>query len=67
MSGNDRKTHHCEKEYPPRFIWWSDHFKAWYLNATSVQGDDGRAIYNIDIAITHCPYCGEKLKEPEEE
>jgi len=61
MSG---KIHRCNEEPALSTIFWSDSDKRWLL-ITSVVNEE--TFFTVETPITYCPYCGKKLKEPEED
>lgn len=58
------KVHRCEQEPWMPAIVWSDGYKRWMLLLATIKDNTS---FMIDTPITYCPYCGEKLKEPEED
>lgn len=61
MSG---KIHCCNEEPVLSTVFWSDSAKKWLLIVSVV--NEG-TFFTMDTQITYCPYCGEKLKEPDED
>lgn len=61
MSG---KIHRCNEEPVLYTIFRSDYDKKWMLHCAAI--NEG-AFFGLDTPITYCPYCGRKLKEPEED
>lgn len=61
MSG---KIHRCNEEPVLSVIFWSDNSKKWLLHVAVIYEE---SFFAADTPITYCPYCGEKLKEPEDD
>lgn len=59
----DKEIHCCINEPFPVTIGWRRGLKKWMLITSIIREETS---FMFDTPITYCPYCGEKLEEPDE-